>query len=78
MNARHLMIAVATAALASGCGQEQPAPAKPAAPAATSAPAQPAAAPEAKKKEEGAQVPETHGMPGMAELFKGEEKGEKK
>ena len=69
------------AAFVAACGQE-PAPAAPTAPTAPSttpstAPAPSAPAAEA-KKDEGAHAPETHGMPGMSELFKSDGKDEKK
>ena len=69
------------AAFVAACGQE-PAPAAPTAPTAppttpSTAPAPSAPAAEA-KKDEGAHAPETHGMPGMSELFKSDGKDEKK
>ena len=54
------------------CGQESATPASSAPPGASTAPAAEA------KKDEGAHAPETHGMPGMSELFKSDGKDEKK
>lgn len=76
---RQLICALSVLLLAA-CGQDATPPAKP---AATPAAGAPAAAPEASApaeapKKEVTQAPETHGMPGMSELFKAEEKGEKK
>ena len=63
--------------LLAACGQEST-PAKPAAAPATSAPAPAASAPAEPAKKEVTHAPETHGMPGMSELFKADDKGEKK
>jgi len=58
------------------CGGSEP----PAAPKPASAAPAPAATPESGKAEAKAEVPDTHGMPGMADLFKSDEekKAEKK
>jgi len=66
------------AAFVAACGQE-PAPAAPTAPSTTTSTAPAPSAPAAEaKKDEGAHAPETHGMPGMSELFKSDGKDEKK
>jgi ABC-type glycerol-3-phosphate transport system substrate-binding protein len=65
----------AVAALITGltlaaCGQNTPPPAKPTSTTSTTSPSpSPAAKTEAKHE-----TPDTHGMPGMSELVKGEEK----
>ena len=75
---KRILIAAVSVLCVAACGQE-PAPAKPAAPSAPGNSAAQAAPVAETKKDEAAHAPETHGMPGMSELFKDKKAdGEKK
>jgi hypothetical protein len=78
MKIDRIAVALLAAAALAGCGKKAEAPRPP--PAAAQAPAPAPAAPAAggteqaaakpgEKKEEAPEVPDTHGMPGMSELF---------
>jgi uncharacterized lipoprotein YbaY len=76
MTIKKLALGLAAAAALVGCEDKKPAPQAPPPTAAAPAPsAAPAPAGEAAKKEE-IEAPDTHGMPGMSELFKDKDKKE--
>ena len=72
MNVAKLALTVLVAAALAACGKK---PAEPQRPATAAAPA-PEAPKDGGQAEEHAEAPDTHGMPGMADLFK--DKDEKK
>ena len=72
MNVAKLALTVLVAAALAACGKK---PAEPQKPATAAAPAQEAPK-DGGKAEEHTEAPDTHGMPGMADLFKGKDEKE--
>ncbi len=76
MNVAKLALTVLVATALAACGKKPAEPARPAAAPATAAAPAPEAPKDGGKAEEHTEAPDTHGMPGMADLFK--DKDEKK